>query len=277
MALPYRATPPDGPAWVTGASSGIGRAACLELARRGYLVAATARRLEDLETLAREAETFRGRIIAHPGDVTDGEAMAAVVRAIEIAHGPIALAFLNAGVAPYTRAGALDVAAFEQALSVNVMGVVHGLAPLLEAMAPRGRGQIAVNASIAGYGGLPKAAAYGASKAAAIHLCEALKFDCDRLGITIQVVNPGFIDTPLTRKNDFPMPYLMSMDDAARRLCDGFERGGFEINFPRRLAWILKAINLLPYRLYFPLIAYATGWRGAERVTTAPGAGKSEA
>jgi short-subunit dehydrogenase len=105
-------------------------------------------------------------------------------------------------------------------------------------MGARRKGQVAVNASVAGYRGLPKAAAYGASKAAAIHLCEALKFDCDNLGITMQVVNPGFIDTPLTRKNDFPMPFLMSMDDAARRVVDGFERGRFEIIFPRRLAFI---------------------------------------
>jgi NAD(P)-dependent dehydrogenase (short-subunit alcohol dehydrogenase family) len=259
--MSYRAKPTDGAAWVTGASSGIGRATCLELARRGYVVAATARRIDDLEQLAREAEPLAGRIVAHVADVTDAIAMAEAVRTIEMAHGPIVLAFMNAGVAPYTRAGALDPEAFQQAFAVNVMGAVNGMTPLLAMMGPRKRGQIAVNASVAGYGGLPKAAAYGASKAAAIHMCEALKFDCDNLGVTLQVVNPGFIDTPLTRKNDFPMPFLMPMDEAARRICDGFERGGFEITFPRKLAWILKFVNLLPYKLYFPLIARATGWK----------------
>ncbi len=252
--------PSDGCAWVTGASSGIGRATALELARRGWLVCATARRLADLEALAAEAASFKGRIVAHVGDVTDEQGMAGLVQAIEQVHGPIALAFFNAGVAPYTRAGALDVAAFRQALDVNVMGVANGLAPVLARMGERGKGQVAVNASVAGYRGLPKAAAYGASKAAAIHLCEALKFDCDNLGIVMQVVNPGFIDTPLTRKNDFPMPFLMSMDEAARRVVDGFEKGGFEIIFPRRLALILKLMRLLPYALYFPLIARQTGW-----------------
>ncbi len=259
MSLP-RMQPKDGVAWITGASSGIGEAVALELARRGWTVAVTARRLEQLEEIARRAEGLPGRIVAHAGDVTDSASMRHVVEGIETVHGPIALAFLNAGVAPYTRAGALDVEAFEKAFAVNTLGVARGMAAVLERMTQRRRGQIAVNASTAGYGGLPKAAAYGASKAAAIHMCQALKFDCDRLGIRLQVVNPGFIDTPLTRKNDFPMPFLMSMDEAARRTVDGFERGGFEITFPRRLAFIIKAINLLPYPAYFWLIAKATGW-----------------
>ena len=253
-------TPADGVAWLTGASSGIGKATALELARRGWTVCITARRLEELEALAGEAAGLPGRLVAHAGDVTDEAGMAALVETIERIHGPIALAFFNAGVAPYTRAGALDVEAFRQALNVNVLGAANGLAPVLARMGARKKGQVAVNASVAGYRGLPKAAAYGASKAAAIHLCEALKFDCDNLGITMQVVNPGFIDTPLTRKNDFPMPFLMSMDDAARRVVDGFERGRFEIIFPRRLAFILKVMRLLPYAWYFPLVARQTGW-----------------
>lgn len=253
-------TPADGVAWLTGASSGIGKATALELARRGWTVCLTARRLEELEALAGEAAGLPGRLVAHAGDVTDEAGMAALVETIERIHGPIALAFFNAGIAPYTRAGALDVDAFRQALNVNVLGAANGLAPVLARMGARKKGQVAVNASVAGYRGLPKAAAYGASKAAAIHLCEALKFDCDNLGITMQVVNPGFIDTPLTRKNDFPMPFLMSMDDAARRVVDGFERGRFEIIFPRRLAFILKIMRLLPYAWYFPLVARQTGW-----------------
>jgi len=253
-------TPADGVAWLTGASSGIGKATALELARRGWTVCLTARRLEELEALAGEAAGLPGRLVAHAGDVTDEAGMAALVETIERIHGPISLAFFNAGVAPYTRAGALDVDAFRQALNVNVLGAANGLAPVLARMGARKKGQVAVNASVAGYRGLPKAAAYGASKAAAIHLCEALKFDCDNLGITMQVVNPGFIDTPLTRKNDFPMPFLMSMDDAARRVVDGFERGRFEIIFPRRLAFILKVMRLLPYAWYFPLVARQTGW-----------------
>ena len=255
-----RMTPADGVAWVTGAGSGIGRAVSLELARRGWTVCATSRSLPDLHALAGDASGLPGRIVAHEGDVTDPDRMAAIVETIERLHGPVALAFFNAGVAPYTRAGALDTEAFRKAFDVNLFGVINGLKPVLERMIPRGRGQVALCASIAGYGGLPRAAAYGASKAAVIHMAQALKYDLDRLGIVIQLVNPGFVDTPLTQKNDFPMPTVVAADVAGRRIVDGFERGGFEITFPRRLAWTMKALNLLPYPLYFRLVAWATGW-----------------
>jgi NAD(P)-dependent dehydrogenase (short-subunit alcohol dehydrogenase family) len=254
-----RVTPRDGVAWITGASSGIGRGVALEMARRGWTVAVTARRQEELEALSVEATGLPGRIIAHAADVTDSEAMEQTARMIETTHGPVALAFFNAGIAPYVNAPNIDVSAVKQAFDVNVMGAVHGLAAIMPRMAQRGFGQIAVNASIAGYGGLPKSSAYGATKAALINMCEALKFDCDTLGLRLQLVNPGFIETPLTKKNDFPMPFLMSGDVAAKRCCDGFETAGFEINFPKRLAYILKAINLLPYPLYFWLVGKATG------------------
>jgi short-subunit dehydrogenase len=94
-----------------------------------------------------------------------------------------------------------------------------------------------------------------------IHMCEALRFDCDRLGLVMQVVNPGFVETPLTGKNDFPMPFLMKQEVAAKRVCDGFAKGGFEITFPRRFAYLLKAINLLPYPLYFWIVGLMTGAR----------------
>lgn len=256
-----RMHPSDGVAFLTGASSGIGRAVALELARRGWTVAASSRRLDALERLAADAAGLPGRVVAHAADVTDARAMAQTVLGVERVHGPIALAFFNAGMAP-AMTDELDFGAFEQAFAVNVIGVVKGLAPVLAAMKSRRRGQIAVNASLAGYGGLPQAVAYGASKAAAIHLCEALALDCDRFGLRIQVVNPGFVETPLTARNDFPMPFMLSAEQAARRIVDGFEHGGFEITFPRRLAFVLKCLNMLPYPAYYWLIAKAAGWRG---------------
>jgi NAD(P)-dependent dehydrogenase (short-subunit alcohol dehydrogenase family) len=258
---PARVSPSDGCAWITGASSGIGRGVALEMARRGWTVAITARRQAELEAVALEAAGLRGRIVAHPGDVTDIDTVRRTVETIQAAHGPVALTFLNAGIAPYVRAPDLDVPAFRQAIDVNLMGVINGIAAVMPGMAAAGRGQIAVNASIAGYGGLPKSAAYGATKAALINMCEALKFDCDNLGLVMQLVNPGFVETPLTGKNDFPMPFILKNEDAARRTCDGFERGGFEITYPRRFAYMLKAINLLPYPLYFATVARMTGWR----------------
>ncbi len=257
--MTYRASPRDGVAWVTGASSGIGRAVALELARRGWTVAATARRLDALEALARDPAAAPGRIVAHPGDVTDEAGLAGIIDGIERIHGPVALAFLNAGTGSGAGGRGLpDGDALRRAFAVNLFGVANGLLPLLARMGARGRGQIAVNASVAGYRGLPGAAAYGASKAAAIHLCEALAFDARRAGVTLQVVNPGFVETPMTARNRFPMPFLTTPDAAARRICDGFARDGFEIAFPRRLALVLKVLRLLPYRAYHPLVARVT-------------------
>jgi NAD(P)-dependent dehydrogenase (short-subunit alcohol dehydrogenase family) len=253
--------PKDGVAWITGASSGIGEAVALELAGRGWTVAITARRLDLLEAIADSAAGLPGRIVAHAGDVTDTKAMRALVEGIESVHGPIALAFLNAGVAPISHAAPLDLAALETAVEVNLLGVARGLAPVLERMKQRGRGQVAVTASVAGYGGLPGGPAYGTSKAAAIHLCEALKLDCDRLGIRVQVVNNSFVDTPMTRRRNYEMPLLMPAEEAARRVVDGFARGGFEITFPRRMTWLLKLVNLLPYPLYFALARRFAGRR----------------
>ncbi len=264
MNEPYRASPSDGVAWVTGASSGIGRGTCIELARRGYTVVATARRMPDLETLVAETSGLAGRIIPALGDVTDAASILTLVDSIEQEHGTIALCFLNAGIYFPLRASPFDADGFRKTFDVNVYGVINCLSAILPKMTARKRGQIAFNASVAGYGGLPRAGAYSGSKAALIAMVESLKFDTDLLGITLQVVNPGFVETPLTALNDHPMPFLMKLDEASRRICDGFERGGFEITFPRRFAYILKALNMLPYSLYFGLIAKMTGWENSK-------------
>jgi NAD(P)-dependent dehydrogenase (short-subunit alcohol dehydrogenase family) len=252
----FRARPCDGAALVTGASSGIGRAVALRLAEQGFTVAATARRAAELAALARESP----RIFSFPGDVADDAAMAATIAAVEAAHGPIALAFLNAGVYfPAERGRKFDAGLARRTFEVNVGGVINCLGPLLAAMERRGGGQIAVTSSLAAYGGVPGSLAYGASKAALIYMAEVLRMTHEPLGLTIQVVNPGFVATPMTAPNaDFDMPFIMSAEDAAKIICEGFETGGFEIAFPRRLAWTFKAARLLPYPLFFPLMRRVT-------------------
>jgi NAD(P)-dependent dehydrogenase (short-subunit alcohol dehydrogenase family) len=269
MIADYRAKPEDGVAWVTGASSGIGRATALELARRGYTVAVTARRLPDLDALSRES-CGSGRIVAFPADVTDSGSCAAAVDGIEKALGPIALAFLNAGVYIPVSGTRIDVAAFHRTFDVNVLGTVHCLAAVLPRMADRAKGQIAINASVAGYGGLPRAAAYGAAKAALINMAQALSFDAGPAGVRIQIVNPGFVDTPATAVNDFPMPFLIGVEEASRRVADGFERSGFEIAFPKRFVLLLKLLNLLPYDLYLRLVGRTTGGGGGAKASGPP-------
>jgi NAD(P)-dependent dehydrogenase (short-subunit alcohol dehydrogenase family) len=260
--MTYRAKPSDGIAWIVGASSGIGRGVALELARRGYVVAASARRIDALSDLSRESAGLRGRIEAAPLDVTDREAVTRMAPDIEARLGPIALAFLNAGGGFIDPSGDFGGDGFRRTFELNVMGLANGLNAAINVMRPRGRGQIAVNASIAGYGGLPAPPAYGASKAAAIHLAESLKFSTDRWGLTMQVATPGFVRTPLTAGNRFPMPFLMECDEACRRICDGFEKAGFEITFPRRMSWAAKAVNLLPYPLYFAFLSRFAPKRG---------------
>jgi NAD(P)-dependent dehydrogenase (short-subunit alcohol dehydrogenase family) len=256
--MTYRAQPADGVAWVTGASSGIGRAVALELARRGFVVHATARRAEALHALAQEASGLTGRILAAPGDVTDRAAMAGLVAGIE-AEGPIALAVLNAGGSyPDTR-GDFGGEGFARTFALNVQGVANTVNPVFNAMRGRKRGQIAIVGSLAGYGGLPNTGGYAPSKAAVISLAADLKFRGDPHGVTVQIVNPGFVRTELTQDVGNPMPFVMEADEAARRLCDGLRRGGFEIRFPRRLAWIARAMNLLPYPLYFGLFKLGRG------------------
>jgi NAD(P)-dependent dehydrogenase (short-subunit alcohol dehydrogenase family) len=256
----YRARPVDGIAWITGASTGIGRALALELVRRGYVVAATARGEDKLVSLATEAAGFAGRVVPFPCDVTDRAGMAATVAAIETELGPIVLAVFNAGNYFPARGETLSVENFVKTYDINLFGVVNGLVPAVDAMKGRGFGQVALVGSVSGYGGLPLASAYGASKAAVNNMAQALKFDFDKMNIRIQVVNPGFVDTPLTEKNNFPMPGLMKVEAATRRFADGLERGGFEICFPRRLAWTLKLVNLLPHALYFPVMSRVMGW-----------------
>ncbi len=256
----YRARPGDGTAWITGASSGVGRALALELARRGYVVAASARSAEKLEMLSAEASGLAGRIVAMPCDVTDEAAAAQTLDTIERDIGPVALAFLNAGRFLPARGEKLDIENFRLTYELNVFGVINCLVPAVARMKERKQGHIVIMGSASAYGGVPLAAAYGSTKAALNNIAEALKFDFDRLNIRIQIINPAFIDTPLTEPGRSRMPALMQPAEAARRIADGIERGGFEVTMPHRLTWPLKLVNLMPYRVYFYLIRRVTGW-----------------
>jgi NAD(P)-dependent dehydrogenase (short-subunit alcohol dehydrogenase family) len=249
----YRAKPSDGVAWVTGASLGIGRAVALELAHRKFSVAATSRRASELESLTKQAPA----IFSFPGDITDRAAMAALVSRIESVHGQIALAFLNAGIYFIAELDRFSADVVWRTFETNVGGTVNCLAPMLAAMELRGKGQIAIMSSLAGYGGIARSSAYGASKAALIYMAEALKLTYEPKGLTIQIVNPGFVHTAMTAQNKFKMPFIMGADRAATLICDGFKRGGFEIAFPRRFAYSFKAMCLLPYALYFPMMGRA--------------------
>ncbi|MCD7111640.1 SDR family NAD(P)-dependent oxidoreductase [Rhizobium sp. DKSPLA3] len=271
----FIARPEHGLAWVTGASSGIGRALALKLVAEGFGVVVTARSHDKLVALQREA-TGPGRVIVLDGDVTDPQDMERVIASIEYDHGTLALVALNAGVFKPVHGEDLHLEDFQETFSVNLNGVVNCLLPAIRHMKARGQGQIAIVSSVTGYGGLPTSGAYGATKAALINMAESLKFDLDKQGIRIQVVNPGFVDTPATKENAFPMPALVSPDEAAGAIVSGLQGSGFEITFPKRFTYVLKFINILPYWLYFPLVNAATGWKKRPSVTARLPGGKPE-
>jgi NAD(P)-dependent dehydrogenase (short-subunit alcohol dehydrogenase family) len=240
----------SGPIWITGASSGIGRAVALAYAAQGKTLAVSARDAKALDSLVAEGN---GRIHAYPLDVTDRAASLALVDRIEADLGPIALALLNAGTHHEVRVRDFDPAIFDRLFAVNVGGVVNGLAAVIPRMVARRSGHIAIVSSVAGYRGLPSASAYGATKAALINMAEALEPDLALHGIKLSLINPGFVRTPLTDLNEFPMPFLMEVDAAAARIVSGLASSAFEITFPRRFAFILKLLRIIPIRWYLAL------------------------
>ena len=242
-----------GVALVTGASSGLGRAVALGLAADGWTVAAAARSQAPLQALADEAAEFTGRILAYPLDITRHGDVLQVIADIEERLGPIDLAVLNAGTHREVSAIAPKSGDFCDLIGLNQMGTVHCIEALVPAMVARGRGRIAIVASLAGYFGLPTAAAYAMTKAGLIAMAEALRPELAGHGVTVQIVNPGFVRTPLTDRNSFPMPFLMDVEPAARRLIDGLKGSSFEITFPRRFSLLLRLLRLLPYRVAFAI------------------------
>ena len=244
--------------WITGASQGIGAATAVRLANQGDIVFASARTTEALDEIARSV-TGAGKIIPLPLDVTDRAACYQAVGRILDEASRLDLIILNAGTFLPVSGKNLNIEVFEKTMELNFFGVLNTLVPCLDVMKEQGKGHIVVVSSVAGYGGLPKSAAYGASKAALINMMESLKLDLLGFDIKLQLVNPGFVDTPLTKKNEFPMPFLMPLEKSAERLAAELDGNGFEITFPRRFTWQIKLLNLLPYRLYFPMIAAMTG------------------
>ncbi|MFP4131670.1 MAG: SDR family NAD(P)-dependent oxidoreductase [Thiohalospira sp.] len=235
--------------WITGAGSGLGRETALRLAGRGWQLAVSGRNRERLEALAAEAPA--GTIHPYPVDVTDAQAVEATAAAIHAEMGPLDLALFNAGdYAPMTLDG-FDADLFRRIMEVNYLGVVHGIQAVLGRMVAGG--QVVLTASVAGYRGLPRAAPYGASKAAVISMAESLEPEFRARGLRLRVVNPGFIRTPLTAKNDFPMPALMEPGAAADALVAGLTGRGFEIHFPKRFTRVMKLLRCLPNRLYLAL------------------------
>lgn len=235
-------------AWVTGAGTGIGRALALRLAEAGWIVAICARTASDLESLA-----DRHPKLIHPYglDVTDVEAVATAAKAIAADLGAIDLAVFNAGTYHRTSATDFDLTKLASMVDLNITGTLNCLAAAMPAMIARRGGHIAVVSSVSGYVGLPGASGYGATKAALINLCESLKPELDAEGVQLQLINPGFVKTPLTDKNDFAMPFLIAVDEAVDHIMDGLKSSRFEIVFPWKMTLAMKSLRNVPHWLKF--------------------------
>ena len=238
--------------WVTGASTGIGRAVTIELARRGARVVASARNESALDTLVRECGD---RVQALPLDVTDRQANRWAAEEISRRMGGLDIVFLNAGTCEYVDVASFDSALFERTIRSNFLSMVYGIEAALPLLRQSPAPQLVGMSSTVAYRGLPRSEAYGASKAAIKNLFESLQIDLAREAFRVSVVCPGFVRTPLTDRNDLPMPFRIEADEAARRIVDGIEAGKPEIHFPRRFSLLFKLMTLLPDRLYIPLCA----------------------
>jgi short-subunit dehydrogenase len=241
--------------WVIGASSGIGAETARELLSRGARLALSARNEIGLYAIG---AGYPDALVL-PLDITDhGNVIAARDKIMESWSG-IDLVLVVAGTYNRMRADEFDLAVAENMLDTNLRGSLNCLDAVLQTLLAQRKGGIGIVASIAGLSGLPQALIYGPTKAALINLCESLYLDLRPRGIGVYLVNPGFVETPLTAGNEFRMPALIPASAAANELIRGIERGEFHIHFPKRFTNWLRLLRLLPYRWYFWIIHKATG------------------
>jgi NAD(P)-dependent dehydrogenase (short-subunit alcohol dehydrogenase family) len=241
--------------WLVGASSGIGLALAEALAARGARVAVSARQAEPLQRFA----------AAHPGalalslDVTQPGALVAAATQIRQQCGRLDDVVYCAGYYRAQRATAFDLADALRHQQVNYVGALQMLDAVLPVLLTQGSGHISLISSVAGFRGLPQGLAYGPTKAALINLAETLYMDLQPRGVAVSLINPGFVETPLTAQNEFAMPDLITAEQAALEIMAGWRRGEFEIHFPKRFSRMLKLLGLLPHRWYFAAVRKATG------------------
>lgn len=240
--------------WLIGASSGIGQATAHALHERGARVVVSARNGAALDDFVRGHTGAQALIL----DASDPAAVKAAAQAL-LASGPLDLVMYCAGYYKELRATGFDLSEMLRHQQVNYLGALYVLDAVLPAMLQRGSGHISLTGSVAGYRGLPQSLAYGPTKAALINLAETLYLDLQPSGVGVSLVNPGFVETPLTAQNKFNMPALISPAQAATEILDGWASGAFEIHFPKRFTCWMKTLRILPYRLYFPAIRKFTG------------------
>jgi short-subunit dehydrogenase len=236
--------------WITGASSGIGKALAKKFALEGWKVAASARRKEILDEMAKNEN-----ISSHPLDVTNQEQIIDVFSKIINEFGNLDLCVFSSGTYDPKLEQEINIKQNKFVMETNFFGVLCCIKSVEKYFKDKKDGHISIVSSIAAYRGLPNSSGYGPSKAALTNLAESLYFDFKKHNVRISLVSPGFIKTPLTDKNEFPMPFIKSPEFAAEKMFNGLTKGkAFEIHFPKALTLLLKFLRILPYRIYLFLI-----------------------
>ena len=238
--------------WVIGASSGIGEACARALITSGAKVALSSRRVERLNQIAAAASANQALVL--PLDVTNKGKLQETYQTILDTWGGIDLLLYVSGVYTPQRADDFDIHVAEQTIDANLLGPMRAVALVLPEMLKAHAGHISIVGSVAGYSGLPKALAYGPSKAAIINFCENLYYDLLPTGVSVHMISPGFVATEATAQNDFEMPALISAEEAATEILSGIQKGEFDIHFPKRFSRFLKFLRILPYPLYFWIV-----------------------
>ncbi|MBT8766571.1 SDR family NAD(P)-dependent oxidoreductase [Metapseudomonas boanensis] len=231
--------------WLTGGSSGIGAALAEVLLEEGHQLALSARQIAPLQAMA---ERFPTQVLVAAGDINDRYHVAEIGRRIEHMWGALDLAILNAGTCEYLEPGRFDAELVERVVRTNLLGASHCVQVALPLLRRSERPHLAVVCSAVTWLALPRAGAYGASKAALRYLIESLRIDLAAEGIDVTLVSPGFVDTPLTRRNDFPMPMCWSAQRAARRIAAHLRKRPLEIAFPLPFILAIRLLGSLPAR-----------------------------
>ena len=244
--------------WITGGSTGIGKALAIKFANEGWNVAISARRENLLEEISNEYEN----ITSFPLDVTKKENCKEVFNQIKSKFENIDICFFSTGTWDPKKEKDIDVEQIENVFKVNFFGTLNSIKAVEEYFKNKKSGTITIVSSIAGYRGLPNSTGYGPSKSALNNLAESLYFDFGRSNVRVCLVSPGFIKTPMTDKNDFNMPFLKTPEYAAEKIYDGLvNKNSFEIHFPKSLTMILKILGFLPNKVYFGLIGKLTKYQ----------------
>ncbi len=244
--------------WITGGSTGIGKALAIKFANEGWNVAISARR----ESLLKEISENNKNIFSFPLDVTNKSKCVEVFEEIKNKFESIDICFFSTGTWNPKKEKDIDVEQIEEVFKINFFGTLNSIKVVENYFKEKKSGIITIVSSIAGYRGLPNSTGYGPSKSALNNLAESLFFDFKRSNVRVCLVSPGFIKTPMTDKNDFKMPFLKTPEYAAEKIYDGLvNKNVFEIHFPKSLTLILKALSFLPNKIYFSLVGKMTKYQ----------------